>query len=289
MDKTLITCAELDCIFSTEHPYLISVTSNAQFNLIPGSVCVRPPSSLAEFKSTFSLLRFTQKNVCIVCYDQVGIEASARLWWYLKAASFTNVKILDGGLRRWEHDIMEGYSEECLSATVKIEVEVQPSMFTSYADIRFLSADSSQLILTTKESFTQGLFDGEGCMLSTDLLKEHFVSHKLCVDDGVLTVVGGEAACSLLIALHLTGLKRLSLLEDGDDAPAMKSDMASKASFYSIEEPLSSYFDCCSVDSNISTDNRPIEYKTVNGEVGRRVEKEIDPEVQQKNCHCVVQ
>jgi hypothetical protein len=252
-------------------------------------VCVRPPSSLAEFKSTFSLLRFTQKNVCIVCYDQVGIEASARLWWYLKAASFTNVKILDGGLERWDHDIIDGYGEECLSATTKTEVEVQPSMFTSYADIRLLSADSSQLILTTKGSFTEGLFDVEGCLLSAALLMEHFVSHKLHVDDAVLTVVGGEVACSLLLALHLAGLKRLSLLEDQDDTAMKKSDLASKCSFYSIEEPLSSYFDCCSVDSNLSADHRPIEYKTVNVAVGRRIEKEIDAEVQQKNCHCVVQ
>jgi thiosulfate/3-mercaptopyruvate sulfurtransferase len=37
----------------------------------------------------------------VVCYDQVGISTSPRIWWTLKYFGFENVRVLDGGFPKW--------------------------------------------------------------------------------------------------------------------------------------------------------------------------------------------
>lgn len=38
----------------------------------------------------------------IVVYDSNGFFASARVWWMFRTMGFTDIKVLDGGLRAWE-------------------------------------------------------------------------------------------------------------------------------------------------------------------------------------------
>jgi thiosulfate/3-mercaptopyruvate sulfurtransferase len=42
-----------------------------------------------------------RKNDTIVCYDNVGIYSSPRVWWMLRTYGCTNVKVLNGGFPKW--------------------------------------------------------------------------------------------------------------------------------------------------------------------------------------------
>ena len=43
-------------------------------------------------------------NSLIVCYDDLGVYSSPRVWWMFQLMGFTNVAVLDGGLPKWiEH------------------------------------------------------------------------------------------------------------------------------------------------------------------------------------------
>jgi thiosulfate/3-mercaptopyruvate sulfurtransferase len=40
----------------------------------------------------------------VVCYDATGLFSAARLWWMLKSFGHMQVKVLDGGLPKWQRD-----------------------------------------------------------------------------------------------------------------------------------------------------------------------------------------
>ncbi|MCI2228133.1 sulfurtransferase [Polaribacter sp. MSW13] len=41
------------------------------------------------------------KDSFIVCYDDIGIYASPRVWWMFQLMGFQNIAVLDGGLPKW--------------------------------------------------------------------------------------------------------------------------------------------------------------------------------------------
>ena len=48
-------------------------------------------------------------NSAIVCYDDLGIYSSARVWWMFQLMGFTNIAVLNGGLPAWK---IENYPVE---------------------------------------------------------------------------------------------------------------------------------------------------------------------------------
>lgn len=42
-----------------------------------------------------------QKDAIVVCYDDLGIYSSPRVWWMFQLMGFNNVVVLDGGLPEW--------------------------------------------------------------------------------------------------------------------------------------------------------------------------------------------
>ena len=41
------------------------------------------------------------KDKKIICYDSVGLFSAARVWWMFKVFGHDDVKVLDGGLKKW--------------------------------------------------------------------------------------------------------------------------------------------------------------------------------------------
>ncbi|WP_165731172.1 sulfurtransferase [Polaribacter sp. 20A6] len=53
-----------------------------------------------EFENKAQELGLNNDSI-IVCYDDLGIYSSARVWWMFQLMGFTNVAVLDGGFPKW--------------------------------------------------------------------------------------------------------------------------------------------------------------------------------------------
>ena len=56
--------------------------------------------SAKEFKHKAQELGINTDSL-IVCYDDLGIYSSPRVWWMFQLMGFTNVAVLDGGFPKW--------------------------------------------------------------------------------------------------------------------------------------------------------------------------------------------
>jgi thiosulfate/3-mercaptopyruvate sulfurtransferase len=70
-------------------------------------------------------------GMSMVVYDSLGLFASARVWWTLRAFGVTDVRILEGGLPKW---VAEGRPLE------KGEPAPQPRPFTPRFDHRYVAS-----------------------------------------------------------------------------------------------------------------------------------------------------
>ena len=54
-----------------------------------------------EFEKKVQALGVNQESA-VVCYDDVGIYSSPRVWWNFKLMGFNNIAVLNGGLPKWK-------------------------------------------------------------------------------------------------------------------------------------------------------------------------------------------
>lgn len=95
-------------------PGFVAINSAGAFKAIPGArrfdydkeIC-KPNSSLPHmmpgadlFQEKVRQLGLNQDSIVVV-YDDVGIYASPRAWWMLRAMGHKQVAVLDGGLPAW--------------------------------------------------------------------------------------------------------------------------------------------------------------------------------------------
>jgi thiosulfate/3-mercaptopyruvate sulfurtransferase len=95
-------------------PGFVSINTEENFSAIPGArrfdydkkVC-KPDSSLPHMMPSEELFQQEARKLgidddsVIVFYDDVGIYASPRAWWMMRAMGHRNVAVLDGGLPAW--------------------------------------------------------------------------------------------------------------------------------------------------------------------------------------------
>ncbi|BDF96590.1 MULTISPECIES: sulfurtransferase [unclassified Pseudoalteromonas] len=67
-----------------------------QENPLPHTMC-----SAEQFTQQMQLLG-VDKDSLVVIYEDKGLFSSARGWWMFKAMGFDNVKVLSGGLEKWQ-------------------------------------------------------------------------------------------------------------------------------------------------------------------------------------------
>ncbi|MGO2477440.1 MAG: sulfurtransferase [Pseudoalteromonas sp.] len=65
-------------------------------NLLPHTMC-----SAEQFTEQMQLMGVNNDSLVIIYEDQ-GLFSSARAWWMFKAMGFDNVKVLSGGLAKWQ-------------------------------------------------------------------------------------------------------------------------------------------------------------------------------------------
>jgi len=177
----------------------------------------------------------------VVIYDHGGWVAAPRAWWMFLSFGHRNVRVLDGGLKKWR---AEGRAVEAGKASPR------PGQFTAKLDASFirskqqlvdnLASRSEQLI----DARAGGRFDGSvaeprpglraghipgsrnlpynqlfdaatGTMKPLDDLKRAFEQAGLALDKPVVTTCGsGVSAAVLTLALYRLGV-RGSALYDG--------------------------------------------------------------------------
>jgi thiosulfate/3-mercaptopyruvate sulfurtransferase len=186
--------------------------------------------SAEDFARHMGRLGLAESNR-IVVYDTGGLHAAARAYWMFKVFSHDDVRILDGGLAKWqaegrpleagETDVSPGH----FSARLKLE------MLASKGDVLAASAEKSSQILDARgaERFyarepepRPGLrgghmpgaknlhyaqfFADDGTFVSSDRLKEIFAAANLDPNKPAITSCGtGVTACILALGLNLLG------------------------------------------------------------------------------------
>jgi len=83
-------------------------------NQIKGTVFFDIKNTFSDVKAPFpntilSPEKFEQKiqelgvnkNSIIICYDDIGVYSSPRVWWMFQLMGFTNVAVLNGGFPKW--------------------------------------------------------------------------------------------------------------------------------------------------------------------------------------------
>jgi thiosulfate/3-mercaptopyruvate sulfurtransferase len=176
----------------------------------------------------------------VVLYDSGGWVAAPRAWWMFLAFSHTNVRVLDGGLKKW---VAEGRKVE------SGQVIPKPATFKAVFDARRtrsmqqlignLASRAEQVIDARANERYQGkvaeprpglrsghipgslslpynnLFDAAtGTMKSTDDLRAAFLGAGVKLDAPVVTSCGsGVSAAVLTLALYRLGVENPALYD----------------------------------------------------------------------------
>jgi thiosulfate/3-mercaptopyruvate sulfurtransferase len=110
-----------------------------------------------EFESVIGRLGI-DKNTTVVAYDDGGNTWSARLWWALRYYGHENVKLLDGGLKKWTLEERPLETGANTPAPATFTAEVQPELLSTVADVQQAIEDPNVVII---DSLPAEFYDGE--------------------------------------------------------------------------------------------------------------------------------
>ena len=98
------------------------------------------------------------KDSTLICYDNLGIYSSARVWWMFQLMGFKNIAVLDGGLPEWK---LKKYPVENLENHQinkgNFIVNYQPEKLKSTEDV-LNSYDNKDVLIVDARS--KGRFNG---------------------------------------------------------------------------------------------------------------------------------
>jgi len=86
-------------------------------------------------------------GVRFVIYDALGLFAAARVWWTLRAYGVADVKILQGGLPKWQHEGRPIEAGEAHPQRRTFTPRLDPGFIASIDDVkRALASGSAQVV-----------------------------------------------------------------------------------------------------------------------------------------------
>jgi thiosulfate/3-mercaptopyruvate sulfurtransferase len=101
------------------------------------------PQAFAEAAGRLGLSR----DGVIVAYDTFGVRAAARVWWTLRVMGFSNVFVLDGGLRAWRAEDRPVQSGEVVPAPGVVTPAFRPELVRSLDQVRaVLEGSTAQVV-----------------------------------------------------------------------------------------------------------------------------------------------
>ena len=70
----------------------------------------------------------------IVCYDDLGIYSSPRVWWMFQLMGFKNIAVLDGGFPKWnenKYPVEKQQTNEFIKGNFKVDYQPEKIKFTN--------------------------------------------------------------------------------------------------------------------------------------------------------------
>lgn len=175
----------------------------------------------------------------IVVYDTVGIRSAARAWWMLGAMGVRDVRVLDGGLPKWQAErrpVESGPASPPATATFR--ASVKPEMIADIDAVRAALSGAAQVLDARAADRFAGqapepraglrsghmpgalnlpfaaLLNPDGTMKQGEALAQAFRAAGIDLDRPVMTTCGSGVTAAIL-SLGLAVLDRPSRLYDG--------------------------------------------------------------------------
>jgi thiosulfate/3-mercaptopyruvate sulfurtransferase len=186
------------------------------------------PEQFAEAAGRLGLRR----DAIIVAYDTYGVRAAARVWWTLRVMGFSNVFVLDGGLRAWRAAGLAIESGEVTPTPTTLTPAFEPALVRGLDDIRDVIRSRAAQIVDARGGPRfrgevpepraglraghmpgasnvpfDGLVDADGRMKSTAELATAFEGAGIDLAQPIVTTCGSGVTASVL-ALALARLGR---------------------------------------------------------------------------------
>jgi thiosulfate/3-mercaptopyruvate sulfurtransferase len=177
----------------------------------------------------------------VVAYDSGGWVAAPRAWWMFLSFGYPNVKVLDGGLKKWMQEGRPTHSGKVTAKPGKFTANLDPSYIRSQAQVLAnIDTRAEQLVDARPRGRFEGtapeprpdsrsghipgsrnvpyaeLFDAStGAMKPLDELRKAFTGAGVDLAKPIVTTCGsGVSALVLTLALYRLGV-RGSALYDG--------------------------------------------------------------------------
>src|SRR3954451_9410898 len=177
----------------------------------------------------------------VVAYDAGGWVAAPRAWWMFLSFGYPNVRVLDGGLKKWTQEGRPTHAGKVTSAPGKFTAKLDPSYIRSQQQVLAnIETRAEQLVDARPRGRFEGtapeprpdsrsghipgsrnvpyaeLFDvGTGAMKPLDDLRKAFADAGVDMKKPIVTPCGsGVSALVLTLALYRLGV-RGSALYDG--------------------------------------------------------------------------
>jgi thiosulfate/3-mercaptopyruvate sulfurtransferase len=114
------------------------------------------------------------KESLLVCYDDLGIYSSARVWWMFQLMGFNNVAVLDGGLPEWKANNFPIENPVIQQQKIgNFRVDYQPEKLKYTKDVLYAIDNKSVLIVDAR---SRGRFYGTAPEPREDLKSGHIPS-----------------------------------------------------------------------------------------------------------------
>jgi thiosulfate/3-mercaptopyruvate sulfurtransferase len=176
----------------------------------------------------------------VVAYDAGGWVAAPRAWWMFLSFGHANVKVLDGGLKKWRAEGRPTESGKVTPAPGKFQAKLDPSYVRSQQQvIANLETRTEQLVDARPRGRFEGtvaeprpnsrsghipgsrsvpyagLFDAEtGAMKPLDELRQAFKNAGVDLAKPIVTTCGsGVSALVLTLALYRLGVRGTALYD----------------------------------------------------------------------------
>src|ERR1700742_3585844 len=101
----------------------------------------------AQFARDIAALGISSGDT-VVAYDSGGWVAAPRAWWMFLSFGHSNIKVLDGGLKKWEAEGRPTHSGKVTPKPAKFQAKLDPNFVRS-----------KQQLITNLESHAEQLID----------------------------------------------------------------------------------------------------------------------------------